>query len=224
MKIIYGVDSATPINQKLKNGYTLYDWIIRQRGFPLFCFRTLCGDNPITLKEINFLKEKKCKVGFVLRDLTEEKVSTRNAKSDAIRVIEAAKSLDIPQYKNIAIFAEIGSDWSINHNWMVSYAKMLYANGYIPGFIANTDSSVNYNFDRQCSHYVYATAGVNQYNAVYCATEPKQNKSPVEWKPFCPSVLEQKDISFWKCSKMLFDNTEIGNVYALNEKCLANFL
>lgn len=33
----------------------------------------------------------------------------------------------------------------------------------IPGFIGNTDSSKNFNFDRQCSHYVQATHDVGEY-------------------------------------------------------------
>ena len=44
MKTVFGVSSATPINKKLKNGYTMYDWVMRQKGFPAFCMRTLSGD------------------------------------------------------------------------------------------------------------------------------------------------------------------------------------
>ena len=32
MKTIFGVSSATPINKKLKNGYTMYDWVKRAFG------------------------------------------------------------------------------------------------------------------------------------------------------------------------------------------------
>ena len=48
MKTVFGVNSATPINKKLKNGYTMYDWVMRQKGFPAFCMRTLCGADKIT--------------------------------------------------------------------------------------------------------------------------------------------------------------------------------
>ena len=56
MKTIFGVNSATPINKKLKNGYTMYDWVKRQKCFPAFCMRTISGEDKITAEEIEFLK------------------------------------------------------------------------------------------------------------------------------------------------------------------------
>lgn len=115
MKIKFGVNSATPINKKLKNGYTLYDWVKRQRCFPAFCMRTFLGEDKITAEEIAFLRDKDCKIGLVIRDLTEAKVSATNGAKDALRAVEAAKELGIPQNARIALFAEIKPDWSINH-------------------------------------------------------------------------------------------------------------
>ena len=157
MKTVFGVNSATPINKRLKNGYTMYDWVARQKGFPSFCMRTLCGEEKITAEEIEFLRSKDCKIGLVIRDLIEKSVSGINGTEDALRAVEAAKEAGVAQNAGIAIFAEIKPDWSINHNWMISFAQVISANGYVPGFIANTDSSKNFNFDRQCSHYVQAT-------------------------------------------------------------------
>ena len=34
MKTVFGVSSVTPINKRLKNGYTMYEWVMRQKGFP----------------------------------------------------------------------------------------------------------------------------------------------------------------------------------------------
>ena len=107
MKTIFGVNSATPINKKLKNGYTMYDWVKRQKCFPLFCMRTLCGEDEITAEEIEFLKGKDCKIGLVIRDLTEAKVSGINGTEDAIKAVETAKELGVPQNEGIALFAEI---------------------------------------------------------------------------------------------------------------------
>ena len=90
MKTVFGVSSATPINKKLKNGYTMYDWVMRQKGFPAFCMRTLSGADKITAEEIAFLKDKDCKIGLVIRDLTEAKVSATNGTQDALKAIEAA--------------------------------------------------------------------------------------------------------------------------------------
>lgn len=222
MKIIFGVNSTTPANQKLKNGYTLYDWVMRQKCFPAFWGRTLLGENPITAEEIDFLRNKDCKIALVLRDLTEAQISRNDGTNDALRAAEAAQALGVPQNKGIAIFAEIKPEWSVNHNWMILFAQTLKAMGYVPGFIGNTDSSKNFNFDRQCSHYVQATEGVNQFDAVYWATEPKRKGVPKKWAPYCPSALEPEDIHLWASGKTTFGQFVVDDIYVRDEKVLAN--
>ena len=222
MKTIFGVSSATSINKKLKNGYTMYDWVKRQKCFPAFCMRTLCGEGKVTAEEIEFLKEKDCKIGLVIRDLTEAQVSGVNGTEDALKGVKAAKELGVLQNIGIALFAEIKPEWSVNHNWMISFAQTICANGYVPGFIGNTDSSKNFNFDRQCSHFVQATKDVNCFSAVFMATEPKLDSEPQEWAPYCPSALEPEDISLWCCGTTTFDFTHVEDVYAKDEKVLVN--
>ncbi len=222
MKTIFGIRSATPINKKLKNGYTMYDWVKRQKCFPAFCMRTLCGEGKVTAEEIEFLKSKECKIGLVIRDLTEAKVSATNGTEDALKAVETAKNLGVPQNEGIALFAEIKPEWSVNHNWMISFAQVISANGYVPAFIGNTDSSKNFNFDRQCSHFVQATKDVNYFGALFMATEPKFDSEPEEWTPYCPSALEHEDISLWSCGTTTFDFTGVEDVYAKDEKVLEN--
>ncbi len=195
MKTIFGVNSATPIHKKLKNGYAMYDWVKRQKCFPAFCMRTLCGEG---------------------------KVSAVNGSEDALKAIEAAKELGVPANAGIAIFAEIRPEWSVNHNWMISFAQVISANGYLPAFIGNTDSSKNFNFDRQCSHFVQATKDVNYFGAVFMATEPKLDSAPEEWAPYCPSALEPEDIHLWSCGTTTFDFIQVEDVYAKDEKVLEN--
>lgn len=220
MKTKFGVCSATPINKKLKNGYTLYDWVMRQKGFPSFCMRTLSGEDVLTDEEIQFLRDKDCKIGLVIRDLTEAKLSTVNGTEDALRAVEAAKALGVPQNEGITLFVEVQPQWSINHNWMISFASELSANGYRPGFIANTDSSKNFNFDRQCSHFVQATKDVNSFDTVFVATEPKLDGMPQEWAPYCPSALEPEDMHLWCCGTTTFDFIQVQDVYAKDKKVL----
>lgn len=64
-EIIFGVDSKFPANKQLKNGYTIYEWISRQRCFPSFWGRDLLGDNAITKSEIEFLKEKNVRLNLL---------------------------------------------------------------------------------------------------------------------------------------------------------------
>ena len=217
MKTIFGVSSATPIKKKLKNGYTMYDWVKRQKCFTAFCMRTLCGEDKITAEEIEFLKDKDCKIGLVIRDLTEAKVSGVNGTEDAIKAVESAKELGVPQNEGIALFAEIKPEWSVNHNWMISFAQVIFANGYVPGFIGNTDSSKNFNFDRQASHFVDFTKADNYLDTVFMVTEPKLDKMPEKWEPYCPSALEQDDIDLWVCGTTTFDLLQVEDVYAKDE-------
>jgi len=220
MKTKYGVSSVTPMNKKLKNGYTMYDWVKRQKCFPDFCMRTLSGDNKITMEEVEFLKSRGCKIGLVLRDLTEEIVSKVDGTKEALRAAAVAEELGVPKNQGIAIFAEIKPEWSVNHNWMISFAQTLVENGYIPAFIGNTDSSKNFNFDRQCSHYVQATEFIDYFGALFMATEPKVEGMPEKWESYCPSVLEPEDMHLWACGNTVFGELEVEDVYAKDEKVI----
>ena len=222
MKTIFGVSSATPINKKLKNGYTMYDWVKRQKFFPDFCMRAISGDGKLTAKEIEFLKEKNCKIGLIFNDLTELGVSGISGTEDALRAVQIAKDLGVPENRGIALFAEIKPEWSVNHNWMISFARLVLANGYLPAFIGNTDSSKNFNFDRQSSHFVQATRNEDCFGAIFMATEPKQETVPQKWEPYCPSALEPEDISLWCCGTTTFDTIFVEDVYAIDEKVLEN--
>lgn len=220
MNIIYGVNSVISANQKLKNGYTMFDWVMRQRCFPEFWGRTLIGENPITKDEIRFLRDRDCKIALMINDLNEKIVSSSSGYDDAIRAIEAASKLDIPQNEGIALFAVINPNWSVNHNWMIDFARTIVEYGYVPGFIGNTDSSKNFNFDRQCSHYVQATYDVNQFYAIYGATEPKSEFEPECWMPYCPSALQPEDMDLWFTGSLAFDSLTVEDVYAKNDKIL----
>ena len=222
MKTIFGVNSATPISKKLKNGYTMYDWVKRQKCFPAFCMRTLCGEDKISAEEIEFLKDKDCKIGLVIRDLTEAEVSGIDGTEVAIKAVETAKELGVPQNEGIALFAEIKPEWSINHNWMISFAQVIFSNGYVPGFIGNTDSSKSFNFDRQASHFADFTKADNYLDTVFMATEPKQVAVPEKWEPYCPSEMEREDMSFWVCGETSFGEIKAEDVYARDEKSLVS--
>ena len=132
------------------------------------------------------------------------------------------KELGVPQNEGIALFAEIKPEWSVNHNWMISFAQVISANGYVPAFIGNTDSSKNFNFDRQCSHFVQATKDVNYFGAVFMATEPKLDSMPEKWEPYRPSALQPEDISLWCCGTTTFDFIGVEDVYAKDDKVLEN--
>lgn len=214
MSLIYGVESKTPANTRLTNGYNLYDWVMRKSCYPSFWGRSLNGEGAITDSELDFLKRRYCKIALIVRDLTEAGISCNNANDDSLKAVEAAKALGVPQNKGIALFAEINPDWSVNHNWMIGYARHLLDSGYIPGFIGNTDSSKNFNFGRQCSHYVQATRGENQLQAIYWSTEPKYDFEPEAWAPYAPSELLPKDMHLWQYGTVDFHRIHTNKCYA----------
>ena len=195
MKALYGADSAIPANTRLTNGYTLYEWVARMSGFPAFWGRTLTGVNAVEEGEAEFLRRMDCKIALIYDELSEIGVSSNDGARDTVRAVEAAKGLGVPQGQDIGIFAEIRPDWSVNHNWMISWANIMTNSGFIPGFIGNTDSSKNFNFGRQCSHYVqFMGAG----SALYWATEPNLGAEPLSWSPYCPSALAPGQMHLWR--------------------------
>ena len=222
MTTIFGVKSNTPINCKLKNGHTMYDWVVRKNCYPAFCMRNLAGDNKISSEEIEYFKAKGCKIGLVLNDLTEAEISGINAIPAVERAVASALELGVPVNLGIAIFAEIKPDWSVNHNWMISFASALKARGFVAGFIGNTDSSKNFNFDRQASHFAEFTKDENYLDAVFMSTEPKQDTIPEEWTPYCPSAMETEDMCFWAIGNTSFGEVNVENIYARDEKALVN--
>ena len=223
MSLIYGVESRAPADTLLTNGYDLYTWVMRKSCYPSFWGRTLVGKNPIEDEEIEFLKSKNCKIALIVRDLSEATISSNTATEDAIRAIEAARRLGIPRNNSIALFAEIPDDFSVNHNWMINYARNLLNNGYLPGFIGNTDSSKNFNFGRQCSHYVQATRNEGQLCAVYCSTQPKYQFDPESFATYAPSELLPKDINLWNYGNIDFHKISVGKLYASSAMVLDRF-
>lgn len=220
MALIFGADSALPATTRLTNGYDLYTWVMRQNSFPSFWGRSLSGGNQITKEEIEFLRGKGCKIALILDELTEAGVSGSDGKNDALRAVEAARTLGVPSNSGIALFAFIRPDWSVNHNWMISFAATLVNNGFVPGFIGNTDSSKNFNFDRQCNHYMNATKDAEYYGAVYWATEPTVNKVPLEWAPYCPSTITPGEIGLWKTGTTVCGDVIANRTYARDQSML----
>lgn len=198
MKAIFGADSTLPVTTRLKNGYDLFTWVMRLNKFPAFWGRNITGENCITPEEIDFLREKDCQIAPIYNQLTEQAVSVTDGTKDALWLVQIARGLGIPTHQEVALFAYIAPDWSVNHNWMITFAQTLASYGYVPGFIGNTDSSKNFNFDRQCSHYIQATGDVGYFGAVFWATEPKPGGEPAAWTPYCPSALEPEQVHLWQ--------------------------
>jgi hypothetical protein len=198
MGFLYGVNSEYPANARLTNGYDLFGWVMRMSSVPAFWERNMTGKNKITKEEIEFLHKNYCGIALIFNEFTEADICTKNGIEDGLRAANAAKALGVPKHHGIALYADIHDDWSVNHNWMISYANAVLDSGYIPGFIANTDSSKNFNFGRQCSHYAQFMGDIARSSTSYWATEPKFEGEPIKWNPFCPSQLTPDDMDIWR--------------------------
>ena len=221
MATIFGADSQHPADTRLTNGYDLYSWVMRKGGFPAFWGRSITGGNKVTKDEVTFLWEKKCKVALYFDELTESGVSAMDGTDDAMRAMEGAAALGVPEGKGIAIFAVIGGGWGINHNWMISFATALGSRGFVAGFLGNTDSSKNFNFNRQCGHYVRATQEAGHFGAVFGATEPKTGREAALWAPYRPSDLSADKIALWQNGSVACDGICANTTYARDESVLS---
>lgn len=220
MAMIFGADSIQPVDTELTNGYDLFTWVMRKNGIPSFWCRNISGTSAVTAEEAEFLHRKKTKIALTFNDLTERGVSSADGTNDAIRLIQAAKALGVPDDNGVALFAAIDGNWSVSHNWMTTFSSMLAGFGYVPGFIGNTDSSKNCSFDRECGHFLQATEEVGHFGTVYGATEPKREGEPAEWGPFCPSDLTREQIALWYSGTIACNDAPVSAVYGRNESVL----
>ena len=84
---------------------------------------------------------------------------------------------------------------------------------------------MNFNFGRQCSHYVQYMGDVGRESTVYWATEPKLEEEPLAWLPYAPSELEPNDMHIWRVGKTITykNNIEVMRNY-IQEDAYSNFL
>jgi len=218
--MIYGIDSREAANTRLTNGYDLYGWVAR-RGFPAYWGRALNGKDKLTPEEITFLHDKGCRIALIFDDLSEAGVSAMDGSKDGQRAAAAAKSLGAPAGRGIAVFAAIKDNWSVNNSWMVWFTRTLWNNGYMAGYMGNTDSSKNFNFGRECSHYASFMGEAGKNGTAYWATEPRPGVEPSAWEPYCPSQLTPEEIDLWSNGeKIKYRDMVFNKSYARGEAVL----
>ncbi len=219
--MIFGAISKMPVTTTLKNGYDLFNWVTRKNCYPSFWGRSITGDNRIDEDEICYLRKNNCRVMPIFDELKESDVTKVTAHLCAEKAVKALKQLGIPDEGRICVFALIEPDWCVNHNWMLNYARAMTSMGYVPGFIGNTDSSKNFSFDREVGHFLRFARNNNMKDPMICATEPK-TVTVDEWKPFCPSDMEQNEIAFWSHGRAECGNVFADTVLARDKYVLAN--
>ncbi len=134
--MIYGVSSHVSSIKTIRDDYTLYDWMGRQRFIPAFWVRDLTGDTAATRREVAFLRKRDCRIALIVQG-----IEWGDGRKDALCAVKAARALGVPRKRGIALFAEITNRRYLNSTWIADYVRVVHRKGYVPGFWVNTASN-----------------------------------------------------------------------------------
>ena len=203
--LAFGVDSAIQANDLLQNNITMFEWVRKNKSYPNFWGRYITGDNCLDKQEIMFLRRMGCKIAPTHKN-TEQKITERQGKAQALRIIAAAVELEIPE--NTAIFLEIGDTEKVTTAYLKGYAKALIEEKYIPAFKANTDA--NFDFDREFSRGLLNENEIFKECLIWAVAPniPSFERiatthvvHPENWAPYSPSGMTRNDICVWQYGK-----------------------
>lgn len=116
----------------------------------------------ISKEEMEFLRERQCKTVIYFTELTEAVVSASNGTEYALQAVSGAEELGVAAGEGIAIFAVFDREWSINHNWMISFAAAINA-----GDFAGTIDVMKNKRESEMQFFAYSAAGTTTYPSIY---------------------------------------------------------
>jgi len=204
-RLLFGFDSKHPANDLLQNNIEHFEWVVRNKIYPNFCARYIGGEKPLTKEEIKFLHDKGCKIATVYTD-NGEKETEEQGVILAKKIVVCALELGIPE--GVAIFLELGENEPISSDFMRGFAKALMAEGFTPGFKANTDAK--FGFDREFSRGIQNDKDIFKKCLIW-AVSPIVNEydgittshliHPDNWVPYAPSGITRNEIAIWQYGK-----------------------
>lgn len=204
-KTFFGVDSKIQADDLLQNNIDEFEWVVRNKIYPNFWGRYISGENCLTKKEIDFLHGKGCKIAPIYKT-SSVKETEDQGKIIAKKIDLIAFELGIPE--GTAIFLELGDTEMVTSEFMLGFAKVMIAEGYIPAFRANTDAK--YSFDREFSRGMQIDKEIFNKCLIW-AVSPVLSEyervttthliHPDNWKPFAPSGLTREEIAVWQYGK-----------------------
>ena len=204
-KLLFGIDTKIETDDLLQNNLTQFEWAVRNKIHPNFVGRTISGDNSLNREEIKFLHRQGCKIAAIYTNEGEKQTEEQGAilaKKIDIRALE----LGIPE--GTAIFLEIGENENASRDFMRGFARALMAEGFTPGFKANTDAK--FAFDREFSRGMQNDKEIFNKCLIW-AVSPTLSEydgmttthliHPDNWKPYAPSGLTRAEIAVWTYGK-----------------------
>lgn len=222
-RLLFGVDSKTQANDILQNNIEEFEWVVRNKVYPNFYGRYLTGENCLTKEEIKFIHKKGCKIAAIYAD-GGEKQTEEQGKLVARKIGDRAFELGIRE--GTAIFLEIGDDEAVTRSFMKGFADTLMAEGYTPGFKANTDAK--YSFDRVFSGGVQNDKEIFKKCLIWATTPTVKEYDgittshlihPDYWKPYAPSGITRKEVAIWQYGKdchPIEDDNDVMTSFNLN--------
>ncbi len=124
-RLLFGVDSEIQADDILQNNISMFEWVVRNKVFPVFWGRNLLGENALTKEEIDFIHSKGCKIAVTYTDVHEKKTVEQGRSAGEISTA-LAFDLEIPQ--GTAIFLNVGEE-SVSRNYLKGFAEELIESG-----------------------------------------------------------------------------------------------
>lgn len=204
-RLLFGVDSKVRSNDVLQNNITEFEWVERNKLYPNFWGRNITGKDCLTKEEIEFLHGKGCKIAAIY-NTSAAKETEEQGRIEAKRI--AVSTLELSISKGSAIFLEIAETDNVTRNYMRGFAEGLLAEGYTPGFKANTDAV--FGFDREFSQGMQTDKDVFSACIIWAVAPSLKEYErvttthlihPDNWVPFAPSGIARNDIAIWQYGK-----------------------
>lgn len=201
-RLLFGVDSKIQANDLLQNNIEEFEWVVRNKIYPNFYGRYLTGEDCLTKDEIKFLHRKGCKIATIYVDDSIKQTEEQGANITE-KIAIHAHELRIPE--ETAIFLEVNECENVSCDFMRGFARSLMAEGYTPGFKANTDAK--FTFDREFSRGMQSDKKTFEKCLIW-AVSPSLSEydgittshliHPDSWIPYAPSGITRKEIAIWQ--------------------------
>lgn len=203
--LLFGVDTSTEVTKLLQNNIDLFEWVTRNKMYPLFCGRNILGKNSLTVDEIKYIQDRGCKIAVICSDSL-LKLNEEQGMFFALKVALKAQELKIP--RGVAIYLEIENNEGLDRDFLRGYAKGMLSEGYTPGFKANTDA--RYSFDREFSRGMQTDRVIFEKCLIWAVAPSLAEYDrmttthlihPDNWMPYAPSGITRKEIAIWQYGK-----------------------
>lgn len=205
-RLLFGVDSRVQADDILQNNLTEFEWVTKNKLYPNFWGRYIAGAKALSKEEIAFIHKKGCKIAAIYDSDIDAMETEEEGSAQAEKAVLAAFKLGIPE--GTAIFLEILESANATAEYMKGYAQSLLAEGYLPGFKANTDA--NYSFDREYSRGMQDVPELFAQCLVWAVAPSLEEYDhittthlihPDDWTPYAPSGITRDDIAVWQYGK-----------------------